>query len=282
MRPDEREELLASYALGALSGPEADEVEALVRGDLDAARQLAAYREIADLIGLESLRPTDPALRRRMLRAARRIRPPLRRRFPLPLRAAAALAAIAVLAAAIGWGVRLQRAVGDLERGAADLGSVVAADARRIDALDIERVGGGDEALRQELQAALEAQQRMIAVLADPAVREASLTGASAARGASGRYLWSAELGAGVVIARRLPPLPLGAVYELWLIEGFREVSGGTFLPNADGDAQVLVELDLDFDPRSVAIIPAPAGGSAGRLRLPVVLAGSIRGDPVR
>ncbi len=275
MRPEEREELLAAYALDALSGPEADEVEALIRTDADAAGQLAAYREIADLIGLEApLRRTDPALRDRMLQAAQRMRPPSSRRFPV-LRVAALAAALAVVAVAVSWGVRLQRAIDTLEQESALLATAVTADAQRLDAIETERVGGGDDAIRTELQMAMDAQQRIIAILADPEVQEASLESTTAGRGASGRYLWSPELGAGVVIARRLPPLPIGTVYELWLIEGFDEVSGGTFVPSPDGDAQLLIELDFEFSPFSVAITPAPVGGAA-TLQPPIVLSGTV------
>ncbi len=95
MSPEEREELLAAHALGALPGPEAAEVEALVRRDPGAAERLAAYREIADL---------DPAVAERMLRSARRMRQSGRRRF-LVRRAAvitASLVVVAVLGVLIG------------------------------------------------------------------------------------------------------------------------------------------------------------------------------------
>ncbi len=105
MSPDEREELLAAHALGALPGPEAAEVEALVRHDPGAAEQVAVYREIADLIGVDTpVRPVDPALLERMLRSARRIQQSKRRRFPA-LRAAAmgvSLVVVAVLGGLVG------------------------------------------------------------------------------------------------------------------------------------------------------------------------------------
>jgi hypothetical protein len=188
----------------------------------------------------------------------------------------ATAAMIAALAVAVGWGVSLQRKIDDIERDTDTLQAVVSADARRLDALDRERVGGGDEALRAELQTAIDTQQRIVAILADPDVQEATLEGTSAGHGASGRYLWSAELGAGVVIAQQLPPLPLGTVYEIWLVDGFDEVSGGTFLPSPDGEAQVLIELETPFDPLSIAVSPSPVGGS-GLMQPPIVLAGVVR-----
>ena len=274
MRPDEREELLAAYALGALSGPEASAVEALVRDDLSAAEQLAGYHEIVDLIALDvPLRRADPALRTRVLRAAKRSGRP-RRRLPV-LQIAAAAALFAAMAVAVGWGATLQRKLDDLDGETATLRAIVAADARRLDALDRESIGGGEQALRVELRNAIDTQQRIVAILTDPEVQEAALEGTTAGHGASGRYLWSPQLGAGVLIAQQLPPLPLGTAYEVWLINRFGEVSGGTFLPSPSGDAQVLIELNSSFDPLSVAVAPAPLGG-AGALQQPIVLAGFV------
>lgn len=275
MRPEERDELLAAYALGALSGPEAAAVESLVREDPTAAEQLASYHEIVDLIALDvPLRRADPALRDRVLRATRRMETSRRRRIPV-LQIAAAAAMLATLAVAVGWGVSLQRKIDDLDRNTDTLQAVVSADARRLDALDAARVGGGEQALRAELQTAIDTQQRIVDILTDPEVREADLEGTQAGHGASGRYLWSGELGAGVLIARQLPPLPLGTVYEIWLVRGFDEVSGGTFLPSPDGDAQILIELEFDFEPLSVAVSPSPIGG-AGVMHPPIVLAGFV------
>lgn len=274
MRPEEREELLAAYALGALSGPEASAVEALVRDDPSAAEQLAAYHEIVDLIALDvPLRRADPALRTRVLRAAKRMDRP-RRRLPV-LQLAVAAALVAALAVAVGWGATLQRKLDDLDSDTATLRAIVAADARRLDALDRENIGGGEQALRAELRNAIDTQQRIVAILTDPEVQEATLEGTTAGHGASGRYLWSPQLGAGLLIAQELPPLPLGTVYEIWLVDRFKEVSGGTFLPSPSGDAQVLIALDTPFDPLSVAVAPAPLGGAEG-LQPPIVLTGFV------
>ena len=274
MRPEEREELLAAYALGALSGPEASAVEALVRDDPSAAEQLAGYHEIVDLIALDvPLRRADPALRTRVLRAAKRSDRPRRRLPVLQMTLAAAL--VSALVVAVGWGTTLQRKLDELDSDTATLRAIVSADARRLDALDREDIGGGEQALRVELRNAIDTQQRIVSVLTDPEVEEAVLESTNASHGAAGRYLWSAQVGAGVVIAQQLPPLPLGTVYEIWLVAGFDEVSGGTFLPGPNGDAQVLIELERAFDPRSVAISPAPAGG-AGVMLQPIVLAGYV------
>ncbi|MDO9444883.1 MAG: hypothetical protein Q7K37_06155, partial [Dehalococcoidia bacterium] len=73
MTPEEREALLAGYALGTLSGPDARDAERLIRADDEAAAEYRAYSEIADLIALSvPLRRTEPRLRERVIEAARR------------------------------------------------------------------------------------------------------------------------------------------------------------------------------------------------------------------
>ena len=272
MRPEERDELLAAYALGALSGPEAAAVERLVRDDPSAAEQLAGYHEIVDLIALDvPLRRADPQLRGRVLQAAQRMDRPKRRLPVVP--ALAAAAAIALIAVTIGWNMHLQGTIQDLEEQTATLQAVVSADAQRIDALDREATGRTEEALAAELATAIDTQQRIVAILTSPDVTEAELQPTDAGHGATGRYLWSREQQAGVLIARNLPTLPLGVVYELWLDDGVDLIAVQTFVPSTSGDTQQLVELPYSYQPLSIAVATAPIGG-AEKLAPPVVMTG--------
>ena len=108
MIPEEREELLAAYALGTLPSREAATVEALVRSDSAAARSLASYHEIVDMVALSvPLRRADPALRTHVLAAARAGTPT---RAPWSAsRIAAFVAASAASMLLVVWGVNLQR-----------------------------------------------------------------------------------------------------------------------------------------------------------------------------
>ena len=275
MTSEERDAQLAAYALGSLSGPEANAVEELARSDPAAARQLAEYQEVADLIALDApLQRADPALRARVLRAARQADRPGRRRIPFvqTLAIAALLAAVAV---AVGWGVRLQGELDSLRQESTELQVAVASDSRRIDVLDRELVAGGDQALRAELQRVRDTHEKTVAILAARDVWTAELASAEGGHGASGRCVWSAAHNSGVLIAQGLPPLPLGILYEVWLDDGEQLISAGTFLPSTDGEAQVLIELDAPFEPRSVTIATGPPGG-AGSLQPPIVLGGDV------
>lgn len=273
--PQERDELLAAYAIGGLSDAEARAVEELIASDPEAERVIAEYHQVAGLIAFDApLQRPDPLLRARVLDTARREGRPGRRRVPL-LRTLAAAAVLAAFAVSIGWSVQLQGEVDTLREEASALQVAVSSDSRRIDVLDRDRVAGSEDELRAELQQVRDTHQRSVAILAGRDVLTAQLVSAGAGHGASGRFVWSMTLNAGVLIAQALPPLPLGTLYEVWLDDGAGVFSAGTFLPSGTGEAQVLVELAEAFEPRFVFVAPAPPGG-AESLQPPIVLSGDI------
>lgn len=275
MTSEERDAQLAAYALGSLSGSEANAVEELARTDPAAARELAEYQEVADLIALDApLERADPALRARVLRAARQTERSGRRRIPI-LQALAVAALLAAFAVAVGWGVQLQGELDTLREESAALQVAVASDSQRIDVLDRELVSGTEQDLRNALAQVKDTHQRSVAILADPDVSTAQLVGAQAGHGASGRCVWSAAENAGVLIAQALPPLPLGTLYEVWLDDGVNVLSAGTFLPEAGGDAQVLIEVAGPFAPRFVIVSPTQPGEADGP-QPPIVLSGDF------
>lgn len=276
MTPEEREELLAAYALGTLSGPDAQDVEDLVRSDRGAAEDLRGYHEVVDLISLSApLRRADPALRARVMEAARR---ETRQRRPVKVREAAgwiAAAAACVVAAAWGWGV--QQSVTRLEQRNAELTAVVESDAKQIAQL-VVAAGAGftGEGLRRQIEDTRESQQVMLAVTTDPQARNSPLLPTPSGHDAHGRYVWSESATAGVVVAKDLPPLPFGSVYQAWLLQGSTAVSAGTFTPDEQGSAEVVLRPATSIEPSTIMVAVAPEGGSAGVGR-PVVLVGMIR-----
>lgn len=271
MTPEEREALLAAYALGTLSEPDARDAERLVRADTSAAAEWRAYREIADLIALGApQRQPDPSLRDRVLAAARRRGHPWRRtwreRF-LPVAGMAAVLALVTL-----WAVKLQSDIGYLQRQTRDLTAVMAqrdpATARDVNSLGLEL-----RSVRRE-------QQTLIAVQADPKVYRVVLEETPASHGAAGLYLWSEQSNAGVVSLHGLPQLPLGQQYKVWLEDRLsRLILDSTFLPDEQGNAQVVLEANRVVEPVRIYIVAGKADGKDG----PVVLQGTVwRGDGVK
>ncbi len=276
MTPEEREDLLAAYALGTLSGPDAHAVEDLVRSDRGAAEDLRGYHEVVDLIALSvPLRRADPALRTRVMDAARR-ETRQRRRFNVREFAGWITAAAACLVA-LAWGWRVEQSVTRLEQRNAELTAVVESDAKQVAQL-VVAAGAGftGEGLKRQIEDTQETQQVMLAVTTDPQARNSPLLPTPSGHDAHGRYVWSESATAGVVVAKDLPPLPFGSVYQAWLLQGTTAVSAGTFVPDENGSAEVVLRPTSNIEPSTIMIAVAPEGGSAGVGR-PVVLVGLIR-----
>ncbi|MCA9847402.1 MAG: anti-sigma factor [Dehalococcoidia bacterium] len=274
MTPEEREALLAGYALGSLSDPDARDAERLIRNDESAQREYEAYLDLTDMIALSvPLRRADPSLRTRVLEAARRNPSPWRarqnwRRFMPAAGLAAALALVTV------WAVTLQNTIGDLREEQSALAAVVEASAKRLDTLDQTTVNAQQaETLGLRLETAIRDQQTLLAVQAADDVHIVTLATTSAAHGGHGQYVYSPEQSAGVLLVYDLPPLPVGASYKVWLEDEHSElVLANTFLPTASGDSTVVLSFEGDRIPVRLFVVASSAGGSDG----PVVLRGSM------
>ena len=278
MTPDERAELLAGYVLGALSRPERDAVERLVRSDASAAADLAALHRVVDLVALDvPLQRADPALRARVLEAARSASRPRRIRVA-PWRLAAVAAALVAVVFGGMWGMRFQDQLTDIQQQNAALSAVVQAEAKRLDALGAKGEEAEATALQLELAASQEEQQLLVAVTLDPEVWSGVFAETEASHGATGRFLWSAALGAGVVVAQGLPALPLDAVYQIWVDDGLQLRPAGIFVPNERGDATVLAETDTPIQPLRISVAVSPVEGIA-TMGQPVVLSGVVERD---
>jgi anti-sigma factor RsiW len=284
MTPEEREELIAAYALGTLRGPEAAEIEELVRTDRAAARELKAYHELVDYVALSApLRRADPAVRDRVMREARkseRITAAAGRWTQWQV--AAILAAISVGVGAITWGVNLDRELDRQAKANAALAAVVEASAKQLENLAAAGVNAQVVQDQQvQLANAVADQELVIGISSDPSVVTFRLDPTAYGHGATARYLWSDEVGAGVLVARGLPDLPLDSVYQMWFDDGKRTFSVGTFTPDERSAVQKVVQLPAGANaPTKVMVAVAPIGGATmvGRL---VVLQGEIEHEYV-
>ena len=281
MTPEERETLLAGYALGTLSAPDALDAERLIRSDPDAAEEYDAYRELADLIALSvPLRHADPSLRQRVLEAARRERSLLRRRRlsrrHLPVAALAAALALVVL-----WAVNLQQSIDSLRQETSLLTAVVEAEVKRIEMIDMaNRAVAENRTIGQQLERMAREQQTILAVQADPDALRIELQPMSAGHGARGQLLWSDSAAAGIVIVHDMPPLPLGANYKVWLEQpGSPAILVSTFLPDEQNFAQVVLQPEGVEEPIRL-YITAGRAGDASRSD-PIVLRAVIDRDAV-
>lgn len=256
MTPEEREELLAAHALGSLSAPDAADAERLIRADVSAAAQFRAYREIADLIALSvPLRRADPALRERVLAAARRGRRSWRpsvtaRQLPVYV-LAAALAAVTI------WAATLQASLGQLRDQTSSLSAVVESDAKRLDRL-AGAASGVQEArtLSLQIESALKDEQTVRLVQNDPEVVVTNLEQTAASHGAGGQHLASEAHEASALLLHSLPALPLGGGYRVWLEDTLSHLTlAASFVPDSSGGARVALQRDARLEAARVYVV---------------------------
>jgi anti-sigma-K factor RskA len=276
MTPEEREALLASYALGTLSAPDIEDVERLLHSDPEAAAEVEQYREISELIALSvPLRRPPSALRERVITAARRGAAPSRRRWHVPIGRmlpAAGLAAVLVLVMV--WAVDMQRELQELRQATRLLTAVVESSAKRLDQLTVAEATQGDRSVRLETQ--LHDQQLATAVLTDPEAVQLELSPTSAAHGATGSFAWSASADAVVVNLLGLSPLPFGSEYRVLLSDRFGNyiASAGTQVDEV-GNSHVTFSTPPGGRPALIEVIATDLGADERRPEGPIVLEGS-------
>jgi anti-sigma factor RsiW len=213
--------LTAAYALDALDEADEQRYEEHLRGCERCREELAALTETATSLAFAVDSPAPPpALRERILDAARAERsnvvPFRRRRWSgvMP----ALTAAAAVVAVVLGtWAFSLQ---GELD----------------------------------DTREALDRQDDVAEVLADPSARSVSLAGAE------GRLV-VASGGPAALVVSGLDPAPSGHGYEMWVIQDGRPRSAGTFRVE---NGRIVVRLQRDV-PRgsTVAVTLEPEDGTA-------------------
>jgi anti-sigma-K factor RskA len=244
--PDDILDLLAAYALGALEPEAIVRVSALLEERPELRVALAELRATADKLpyALPEASPPDDLRQRVLDRATGRAAPATP---PAPPRlvngwrgwalSLGGIAAVAVVAAAIGWGQLLEAR------------SEIAGLQAQITSTQAE--------LKQTHAQVVEA-EKVVASL----------------KGASGSAAILQVRGGETVLMAQLPRLAPGRVYQLWRIQGTNApASAGIFTVDQQGFASAL--LPVGQQPRSgetVAVTDEPAGGSPGPTSDPLIV----------
>ena len=138
------------------------------------------------------------------------------------------------------------------------------------DALD------GDSRLLSNLAPKASHAQQVLELFNAPDAQRATLTAAKNAPAPIARTVYLAERGALMMEASNLKPAPAGKTYQLWMFpaSGAAPVSAGTFTPNAQGYASlILPRLPSGVSAKSFGISIENAAGSATPT-MPLVLSG--------
>jgi len=244
---DELRELLAPYALDALRPQETRDLEAHLATCEACQRELALLREVAGGLAAGVTVATPPAaLRARILDAVA----PRPRVVSLPRLWGVGLAAAAALVVVlVGLNVSLNRQIAALSR--------------------------DNQTLNQQLTAINErlgAQERVLALLANPASRTTPLAGSVPA---NVRFVFHHDTRQGALVVSDLPDPGADRVYQLWLVAGQDLVSAGIFRP-VQGRS-VIVPVTADFSRFQVVAISVERGPTgAPRPSGAPILAGTL------
>ncbi len=104
-----------------------------------------------------------------------------------------------------------------------------------------------------------------------PSVDRYAVIGTDQAAGVSGELIVIAGEDTAVLTLADLGQLAAGEVYQVWLIEDEQPSSAGTFVPNDNGFANVVVRGDVESS-QLLAITIEPVGGSPLPTTSPIIL----------
>jgi anti-sigma-K factor RskA len=138
------------------------------------------------------------------------------------------------------------------------------------DALD------GESALVSNLAAKASRAQQVLEVLNAPNAQRVTLAATKTPPSPTAHAVYLAERGALMMEANNLKPVPAGKTYELWVIpaSGAAPMPAGTFTPNGEGYASVVLPpLPSGVPAKAFGITIENAGGSKTPT-LPIVLSG--------
>jgi anti-sigma-K factor RskA len=105
--------------------------------------------------------------------------------------------------------------------------------------------------------------QRLETITAPGGMRAVALVAAPALPEATGFVLIGADGRNGALVVDRLPPLPEGQEYQVWLRHAGQETSGGVFSTDESGYRGLRLEAPLSlYEYSDLGITVEPAGGS--------------------
>jgi anti-sigma-K factor RskA len=239
MSRDELMTAAGAYALGALTGREKTEFEALLAESEQLRAEVTELMDTAVELGL-SVAPVDPGpgMRAQVLASiadAPQLAPVVEERRETRLETTAT-----ELRARSRWSTPLAR-----------LAAVAAAIALVVSLGFTVRAG-------IQAQSDMATASRINEIQAAPDYRRQSV---ELEGGGTATVVWSVALERAALIVDGLAALPAGSTYELWYIDGSGATPAGTFDVGDDGKRSVILAGDMDAGD-TIGVTVEPAGGS--------------------
>ena len=230
MRCHEAQDLIAAYALGALSPREMERVEGHAHRCAQCAAELRDAMEAAGVLALAvPQQEPPPLLRARILHQVRSERRPEPRRFwrlPQGLRLAAAGVVGVGLAALLGTTLFLSLRVSDLQ----DQGQ------------ELEQMAMAQEQESDRLAVALDEQRALSYLMTIPNKIVYTSKDSPTIPEARGMVMATPDERWGFLVSEGLQALPEGRGYQVWWITNDRRISAGLFTADEFGWAQLRLD----------------------------------------
>ena len=244
----------ASYALDALDPRDRAAFEAHLTTCAECQAEVATYREVAGALAHaapQTVIPKSDALRERILRDARQIRPI--RSAPSAVASVARTSTEPKPRSTVPWAIAIASLAAAIV-----IGFVY--QAQRVET----------NALRAQLDAAtatLAREDSTLSAFVGPEVHVVSLMAPDAQKPAL-RVFWNHTRRTFIVTALNLPPAPSGKTYQLWALrKGQAPMSMGTFDPNATGRTMTTLAVSQPITDGGLiddcALTVEPVGGSS-------------------
>ena len=268
---DPRYDALAELALGTLPEGERPALEAWLATDLAAQAQWRALQEAVGLLALATPDAEPPVhLRDRVLAVTGRSRTlddtrqtdgPATSTDPRASRATGRRAAASRAWATGGWLAAAASTLLAIGLGWYALGLRADVASLRV-ALDEAGLRlAAAEADARTARSRLVRAQAETAVLAAADLRRVDLAGQTPAPRAAARAFWSRAQGL-VLMGVRLPDLPRGRTYQLWVLTAGAPVSAGVFTPDDTGGVAQVFDTPVSLPtPAGFAVSEEPEGG---------------------
>ena len=163
------------------------------------------------------------------------------------LASAAASIVVALAIGAFAWAITLSSEVNRLRDQNQALAELTELDAeQRAALLELEGALNSARNEQKKLLTTIEEQATMLVIALDPELIPSELQGTNLAPGASCDYVWSVKQAIGALTCKELRGVSFGVNYALWAVKGDKTIPVGTFVPRADGTAQLLVKFPQD------------------------------------
>lgn len=271
------------YAIGSLE-PEMERLVTLHAADCDLCRDLLfeAQRVASHIAAAAPLVRAPRELKRRVEVSAGLRRPPVRTYVIRAAQAAAGIAAVTIAIIAFAGMISMRGQVNDLQTQNASLqDQILDISSQEVEIFALSQRLTDAERRASQFEASADQDRELLAAMISPDSDFAEVITLRAAGNSVGRLVWDQDQNRLWFVARKLPQLPSGQVYQFWVESGGDWISLGSFNSDETGTATYsrLVPEGLDSYDSAIVTIET-VGASVDREGTGVFMVSRLPGSP--